>query len=43
MAVIQVMVVFWVFKLCGGQLSHPEYGGSTFLRNVVTSEAHYMV
>jgi len=42
MAVIQVMVVFGVFKLCGGQLSHPEHGGSTFLRNV-TSKAHYMV
>jgi hypothetical protein len=38
MAVIQVMVVFWGFKLCGGQLSHPEYGGSTFLRYVVNKQ-----
>jgi len=42
-AVIQVIVVFWVFKLCGGKLNHLEYGGSTFLRNVVTNKVHYMV
>ena len=42
MAVIQVTVVFWAFKLCGGQLIRPEYGGSTSLRNI-TSKTHYMV